>query len=116
MESDSDVIERYALSPEGHHSKFLKSCYSRRSYDIKHFNRRLLGDQKGVMNVARTVVTIVSSSKRTQAEVEPISRFPAAALRPFSGSIKTTQIFTLADIPKESRAGDEEFYMLMLDG
>ncbi len=71
------------------------------------------------MNVARTVVTIVSSSKRTHAEVEQISRFPAAALRSFSESIKNTQIsqiFTLGDIPKESRAGDEEFYMLMLDG
>jgi hypothetical protein len=66
------------------------------------------------MNVARTVVTIISSSKRNQAETEPNSRLPAAALMSFSESMK--KIFTIRDIPKESRAGDEEFYMLMLDG
>ncbi len=67
------------------------------------------------MNVARTVVTIVSSSKRTQVGSEPEgSRIPAAALLSFTESMK--KIFTLGDIPKEARAGDEEFHMLMLDG
>jgi hypothetical protein len=71
------------------------------------------------MNVARTVVTIVSSSKRNrlQAEVVPNSRMPTDALRSFAESMKaTTKIITLGDIPEESRGGDEEFYMLMLDG
>jgi hypothetical protein len=66
------------------------------------------------MNVARTVVTIVSSSKRYQAQAEPNSRTPAAALMSFTESMK--KIFTIGDIPKESKVGDEEFYMLMLDG
>ncbi len=70
------------------------------------------------MNVARTVVTIVSSSKRNQAEVEINPRIPVVARKSsFLESMKMiTKIITLDDIPKESRAGDEEFYMLMLDG
>jgi hypothetical protein len=71
------------------------------------------------MNVARTVVTIVSSSKRNreQAEVVPNSRMPTDALRSFAESMNAaSKIITLGDIPEESRGGDEEFYMLMLDG
>jgi hypothetical protein len=70
------------------------------------------------MNIARTVVSIVSSTKQTQSNhQEPSTRNPATGLLSFTDSAESiNQIFSLRDIAKEHRVGDQECEMLMLDG
>ena len=69
------------------------------------------------MNIARTVVSVVSRSKQTQSNSEPSTRNPTTGLVSFTDSTESiNQVFSLRDIAKEHRVGDQECEMLMLDG
>ncbi len=69
------------------------------------------------MNVVRTVVTTVSKSRSIQSQSEDCIETQEKtdeSIIAFSESMKA--VFSLEEIRDESRLGDQELDMLMLDG
>ncbi len=84
---------------------------------FKNFCKTAVSTPLFIMNIARTVVSVVSKSKQTQMNTEPSTRNPATGLVSFTDSAESiNQIFSLRDIAKEHKVGDQECEMLMLDG
>ena len=99
------------------YAKENSACVGLVKKEISCFNLTVILRISHNMNTARTVVSTVSKSRYIQSQTEfgddeLFSR--SKSFVSYSESMKT--IFSLREIEKENKKGDQEFEMLMLDG